>query len=85
MPALHGQLLPENEIFQEQASMRLQSAGEQAPPFSDPESVLICHFGCRNPYGETAALGRVDPIVFSGSGKTMVVFFSTPISVSVCR
>ena len=51
---------------------------------SDPESVLICDFVRRNPYGETAALGRVDPVVFSGSGKTMVVFFSTPISVSVC-
>ena len=52
---------------------------------SDPEAVLICDFARRNPYGETAALGRVDPVVFSGSGKTMVVFFSTPISVSVCR
>src|SRR5215472_5577849 len=28
----HGQLLPEGEIFQEQASMRLQAAGEQAQP-----------------------------------------------------
>src|SRR5215831_6067069 len=28
----HGQLLPEGEIFQEQASMRLQAAGEQARP-----------------------------------------------------
>jgi len=28
----HGQLLPESEIFQEQASMRLQAAGEQAQP-----------------------------------------------------
>lgn len=33
MPALqHGQLLPESEIFKEQASMRLKAAGEQAPP-----------------------------------------------------
>ena len=28
----HDQLLPEGEIFQEQASMRLQAAGEQAQP-----------------------------------------------------
>ena len=28
----HGQLLPESEIFQEQASMRLQAADEQAQP-----------------------------------------------------
>ena len=28
----HGQLLPEGEIFQEQASMRLQAAGKQAKP-----------------------------------------------------
>jgi hypothetical protein len=28
----HGQLLPESEIFQEQASMRLKAAGEQAQP-----------------------------------------------------
>jgi hypothetical protein len=28
----HGQLLPEGEIFQEQASMRLKAAGEQAQP-----------------------------------------------------
>jgi hypothetical protein len=28
----HGQLLPESEIFQEQASLRLQAAGEQAKP-----------------------------------------------------
>ena len=28
----HGQLLPESEIFQEQASMRLQAAGEQTQP-----------------------------------------------------
>src|SRR5215469_6651513 len=28
----HGQLLPEGEIFHEQASMRLQAAGEQAQP-----------------------------------------------------
>jgi hypothetical protein len=26
----HGQLLPEGEIFQAQASMRLQTAGKQA-------------------------------------------------------
>ena len=31
----HGQLLPESEIFQEQASMRLQAAGEQAQRESD--------------------------------------------------
>jgi hypothetical protein len=31
MPALqHGQLLPESEIFQKQALMRSQAAGEQA-------------------------------------------------------
>jgi hypothetical protein len=28
----HGQLLPESEIFQEQALMRLKAAGEQAKP-----------------------------------------------------
>jgi hypothetical protein len=28
----HGQLLPESEIFQEQASTRLKAAGEQAQP-----------------------------------------------------
>ena len=28
----HGQLLPESEIFQEQPSMRLRAAGEQAQP-----------------------------------------------------
>jgi hypothetical protein len=28
----HGQLLPENEIFQEQALMRLQAASEQTQP-----------------------------------------------------
>ena len=28
----HRQLLPESEIFQEQASMRSQAAGEQAQP-----------------------------------------------------
>ena len=28
----HGQLLPESEIFQEQASMRSKAAGEQAQP-----------------------------------------------------
>src|SRR5215471_20098496 len=28
----HGQLLPQGEIFQEQASMRLQAAGKQAKP-----------------------------------------------------
>ena len=28
----HNQLLPEGEIFQEQASMRLQTAGKQAKP-----------------------------------------------------
>jgi hypothetical protein len=28
----HGQLLPESEIFQEQASMQLPAAGEQAQP-----------------------------------------------------
>ena len=50
----------------------------------------------RSPYDEAAALGRMDPValsstllrssrIFSGSGKTMVVFFSTPISVMVWR
>jgi len=28
----HRQLLPQGEIFQEQASMRLQAAGKQAKP-----------------------------------------------------
>ena len=59
---------------------------------------LICggFEACRNSYGGAAALGRVDPVapsstllksskIFSGSGKTMVVFFSTPISVRVWR
>jgi hypothetical protein len=50
----------------------------------------------RSSYDEAAALGRMDPValsgtllrpsrIFSGSGKTMVVFFSTPISVRVWR
>src|ERR1035437_7984317 len=43
------------------------------------------------PYFFSAAAIAVAPsllnsvIISSGSGKTMVVFFSTPISVSVCR
>jgi len=47
-------------------------------------------------HDEAAALGRMGPValsgtllrpsrIFSGSGKTMVVFFSTPISVRVWR
>ena len=61
-----------------------------------PLRSLLVVIVARHPYGEVAALGRVEPVaffsallksskIFSGSGKTIVVFFSTPISVKVWR